>query len=143
MASNFTIVGQQRTVIVRSPTHVEDAQELHVVTHPHGVNFVRVLPLSAWHAGGAAKAVGPIAAHIEHIFASHPVVSAGAVQNVTANGLVVNAVEFVVHAGHTKAGDPEAHTATVEISVQELHDKQDFSHHFAPVMAALKAAADA
>lgn len=142
MAASFTVVAQQRTILVRSPTRVEDVQEIHAVTHPHSVTFVRYVPITAWKAKGAAALIAPIAERIEGLFHRWPILSAGAVQDVDGNGLITNGVEFVVHAGKAKSGDPEAHTATVTVPVQELVGEHDLGHLFAPVIEALQHVAE-
>src|SRR5207253_5157821 len=119
LAANYSVIAQQRTVLVRSPTRVEDVQEIHAVTHPHGVTFVRYVPIAAWRAKGIGPLIEPIAARIEGLFKRWPVVSAAAVQSVDQNGLITNGVEFIVHAGTDDLGDPEAHTAPVMVPVQE------------------------
>lgn len=143
MAATFTVIAQARTVLVRSPTLVEDVMEIHALTHPHGVGFVRDVPIAAWKAKGVKPLLQPIADHIEHIMDVRPVVSAGPVQNVNRSGLVINAVEFVVHARPDVGPDAALHTSTVTIPVQALHDHAAFDAYFNPVLDALDNAAKA
>lgn len=143
MAAGFTVIAQNRTVLVRSPTLVVDVVEIHAVTRPSGVTFVRAIPVATWQHGGVGAALQPIAEHIEHIMDSRPVLSAGAVQNVNRNGLVQNSVEFVVHARDTVGPNAALHVGTVTIPVQALHDQADFEAYFKPVLDALDAAAGA
>lgn len=141
MANAFQVVGQQRTVLVRSPSSVEDVMEIHAVTKPSGVGFVRDVLYTTWKAKGVGPLLQPIAEHIEHIMDVRPVVSAAPVQTVDANGLITNAVEFVVHARDTAGDRAQAMTSTVVIPVQALHDQADFASYFVPVLDALDAAA--
>lgn len=143
MAQAFTVIAQNRTVLVRSPTLVVDVVEVHAVTRPHGVTFVRAVPVATWQRGGVGAALEPIAEHIEHIMESRPVVSAGAVQSVNRNGLVQNAVEFVVHARDSAGPNAANMLGTVTIPVQALHDQPDFENYFKPVLDSLDAAAGA
>lgn len=143
MAGNFSVVGQNRTVLVRSPTLVVDVMEIHAVTRPHGVTFTRAIPIATWQHGGVGAAIGPIATHIEHIMDSRPVVSAGGIQEIGRNGLVQNAVEFIVHARPAVGPGAEQHQGRVVIPVQALHDLPDFEAYFKPVLDALDEAAGA
>jgi hypothetical protein len=143
VAQAFTVIAQNRTVLVRSPTLVVDVVEIHAVTRPHGVTFVRAIPVATWQHGGVAAALEPIAEHIEHIMAVRPVVSAGSVQRVNASGLVQNYVEFVVHARDSVGPNAVQQQGTVLIPVQALHDQPDFEAYFKPVLDALDAAATA
>jgi hypothetical protein len=143
VAGNFTVIAQNRTVLVRSPTLVVDVVEVHAVTRPHGVTFTRAIPVATWQRGGVGAALAPIAEHIEHIMDVRPVVSAGGVQNVGRNGLVSNAVEFIVHARDAVGPSAFQHQGRVLIPVQALFDQPDFEPYFKPVLDALDAAAGA
>lgn len=141
MAVHFAVTAQTQTVLVRSPTLVEDVIEIHAVTKPHGVTFVRDVPIAAWRAKGVGPLLEPIAAHIEHIMTSRPVLSAGAVQDLGTGGLIANYVDFVVHARKAPASTAQLQTATVRIPVQALHDRDEFESYFKPVLDALDATA--
>jgi hypothetical protein len=143
VAAGFTIDGQTRTVLVRSPTLVQDVVEIHAHTRPSNVSFVRAILYTTWKAHGVGAALAPIASHIEACMAKYPVVSGSAVQHVTAGGLITNYVEFVVTLPGTADDETPTQTATVQISVQNLHDLTNFDKYFNPVIAALVAAAGA
>jgi hypothetical protein len=143
VAGAFTVVAQNRTVLVRSPTLVVDVMEIHAITRPHGVTFTRAIPIATWQRGGTGAALAPIAEHIEHIMDVRPVVSAGGVQDVGRSGLVQNSVEFIVHARDSVGPGAEQHQGRVLIPVQALHDLNDFEAYFTPVLDALDDAAGA
>lgn len=138
MAKQYTVLAVNRTVEVRSPTLVEDVMEIHVLTKPSGVTFVRAVPYKTWAKSGAAGTIAIIAEHIEHTFSVRPaVVSAAAVQQVDQSGLLVNAVEFVVEVDPPTDDQPGPFQATVTIPVQALHDSDAFDKWFDPVIAQL------
>ncbi len=137
--AGFTIVSQHRTVLVRSQTLVEDVMELTATTTPSGVTFVRSIKYDVWHSGGARAALQPIADHIEAIMDSWPVVSGAAVQQVDASGLITNAVEFVLTLPGELASQAPAHTVSVDVPVQALHDQSDFGSYFNGPLQALQA----
>lgn len=138
MAADYTVIAQNRTVLVRSPTLVEDVEEVHAVTKPSGVTFVREVLYTTWQAGDSGPELETIAQSIEQIMRNHPVSSAGAVQDISSSGLLSNSVEFVVSIAGDVATAQGPMTATVTISVQNLHDLDDFSAFFAPVVSALE-----
>jgi hypothetical protein len=143
MAASFQVDGQQRTVLVRSPTLVIDVMEIHAHTRPSGVSFVRAIPYATWKAHGVGAALAPIATHIEGIMAKTYSVSGSAIQRVSQGGLITNYVQFVVTLPNTPADSTPSQTATVEISVQDLYDKTNFDSVINPVLAALEAAVGA
>jgi hypothetical protein len=143
MAAGFRVEGQNRTVLVRSPTLVEDAVEIHARATPSNIGFVRVILYSTWAKSGVKAALEPIADNIEQIVKNHNVVSGAPVQQVDASGLVSNFVEFIVTT-KAQAGSPSpTMTAPVRIPVQALHDLSGFESYFQPVEKALAAAAGA
>lgn len=144
MADNYEILATNRTVDVRSPTLVEDVEEVHVSTKPSGVTFVRLVPYKTFAAKGAGPSVEPIAAHIEHIMASRPhVVSGAAVQGVDQSGLLTNSVEFLVEYDDETGSRPGPFSDTVTIPVQTLYEETSFDHYFDPVVQRLAAEAAA
>jgi hypothetical protein len=135
MATDFSIQATNHTVEVRSPTLVEDVMEVHAITKPSGVTFVRAVPYKTWQAKGAGPALGVIAQHIEHIMAVRPhVVSGAAIQTVDQSGLLANAVEFVVEYQSADDSQPGPFHDTVVIPVQALHDDDTFDRFFDPVV---------
>lgn len=142
MPDHFDILAASRTVLVRSAQLTEDVEELHAITKPSGVTFVRDVPYAAYAAGGAHKALEPIALHIEHIMKSRPhVVSGASVQLVDAQGLLTNAVQFLVSYSGVDAGRAGPFQDTVTITVQVLHDRETFDTYFNPVVERLAALA--
>lgn len=142
MAKQYDVVATNRTVDVRSPTLVEDVEEVHALTKPSGVSFVRLVPYKTWQSKGAGPALAVIAEHIEHIFAARPhVVSGAAVQLVDQSGLLKNAVEFVVEIEGATDAQPGPFRDTVTIPVQALHDLDAFDSYFDPVVKQLTAQA--
>lgn len=139
MAADYTIQATNRTVDVRSPTLVEDVMEVHAITKPSGVTFVRLVPYTTWKTKGAGPAIGVIAQHIEHIMAVRPhVVSGAAIQTVGQSGLLANSVEFVVQVDGPTDSAPGPFRDTVTIPVQVLHDHDAFDSYFDPVIRRLE-----
>lgn len=139
MATNYSLLGSSRTVLVRSPTKVEDVEELQVVTKPSGVQFVRDIPYASWKDGSWPKGINTIASNIEHIFAARSHVIAGVpVQDVSPQGLITNAVQFLVRYTSDNGSNFDD---TVEIPVQVLHDQDTFDSYFDDVVKRLAAAA--
>lgn len=135
MADNYTVTAARRTVQVRSATLAEDVMEIHATTKPSGATFVRNVPYDTWKKKGAAGTIAVIATHIEHIFSVRPNVrSAAAIQEVGDNGLITNAVEFVVRLDPPSDDQPGPFQDTVSIPVQVLHDQDSYDAYFAPVL---------
>lgn len=143
MATDYTVVASNRTVLVRSATLTEDVEELHVVTKPSGVTFVRDVLYTVWKSGAWKAGIELIAQHIEHIFAVRPhVIAASGVQQVDAQGLISNAVEFIVSVDGTSDANPGPFQSTVTIPVQVLHDDDAFDSYFDATIASLTATAN-
>ena len=141
-AGNYKLLGSTRGVQQRTPTSAEDVEELEVATKPSGIKFVRNVPYASWTGGQWRADVSTIASHIEHILASRPhVVSGVPVQNVDGQGLITNAVEFLL--SYTAADGSGPFQDTVNIPVQALHDLDTFDKYFDPVVKVLAAAAEA
>ena len=136
-AAGVRVLAQNRTVLVRSPTVVEDAMEIAAQSTPSGIGFVRVILYTTWLQSGPKEPLQPIADHIEQIVANHPVVSGAPVQRVDASGLVSNWVEFQVTTKAQHGSPTPTMVAPVRIPVQALHDDTDFARYFAPVEHAL------
>lgn len=139
--ANYKLTGSIATTEMRSPTSAVAVEELTVSTRPTGVNFTRNVAETAWEAGTWKADVTKIAASIEHIFASRPhVISAGPVQLVDDQGLITNAVRFLVSYTATDGAGPFQDTVT--IPVQVLHDETAFDKYFDPVVKLLSDAAE-
>lgn len=143
MADQFIVLAQHRTVAVRSPTVVEDVEEITAQTKPSGVTFTRTVPYAVWHAQGASGLLEPIAERIEEILLKWPVSGGVGTQTLDPSGLVVNQVEFTVSINPPDPSQPGPMTATVSIPVQALYTDTDFARYFQPVVDALTATANA
>lgn len=137
---NYRVIGAVRTTQMRTPTSAQDVEELTVSTRPSGVNFVRNVPYQSFTAGTYHADLARIATHIEHILASRPhVIGASPVQTVDAQGLIRNAVQFLV--SYTAKDGTGPFQDTVNVPVQALHDDESFDAYFDPVVKVLAAAA--
>lgn len=140
--ADYTVLATNRTVDVRSPTLVEDVMEVHAITSPSGVTFVRLIPYKTFAAKGAGPSIAPIAEHIEAIMAARShVVSGAAVQGVDQSGLLTNSVEFVVEYDSADDNVPGPFSDTVTIPVQALYDQTTFDNYFDAVVQRLAAEA--
>lgn len=140
--ASYKLLGSERGVQQRTPTSAEDVEILEAATQPSGVRFVRNVPYAAFTSGKWRSDVATIASHIESILAARPhVVSGVPVQLVDQQGLITNAVEFLV--SYTADDGAGPFQDTVTISVQNLHDHDTFDHWFEPVVKVLAAAAKA
>lgn len=140
--ANYRLLGSERGVQQRTPTSAEDVEILEVATRPSGIRFVRNVPYPSFTGGKWRADVATIAGHIEHILASRPhVVSGAPVQLVDQQGLITNAVSFLVSYVADDGAGPFQDTVT--IPVQDLHDSDTFDKWFDPVVKVLAAAAAA
>lgn len=141
MAENFIVTAQRRTVQPRATGQIEDVEEITAQTVPSGVGFTRVIPYTVWAGGHVAEALTPIATNIETIMRKYPIVSAIPVQTVGGNALISNEVQFTVTIPSERGSPNPAHTTTVTVPVQVLHDATDFGSYFKPAISALEHAA--
>ena len=58
-AGTYTVVLQQRSTLVRSPTVVEDVEVIGVITSPSGIYFERAVPYANWLASSADPLIAP------------------------------------------------------------------------------------
>lgn len=141
-AANYKLLGSSRGVQQRTPTTAEDVEILEVATKPSGVKFVRNVPYASFKDGKWRADVTAIAGHIEHILASRPhVVSGAPVELIDQQGLLTNAVDFLV--SYTADDGAGPFQDDVVIPVQALHDDDSFDSYFDPVVKVLAAAAAA
>lgn len=141
MPENFTTTGQRRTVQAQPNGQAQDVVEVTARTIPSGIVFTRVIPFARWAEQGVEAALAPIAASIERIEQTYPIVSAAPVQDITAAGLVSNALQFVVTTEAERGQSSPAHTSTVVVPMQALYTGQGIEGYFAPVVDALEHAA--
>lgn len=140
--TNYRIIGAIRTTQMRTLSSAQDVEELTVSTKPSGVNFVRNVPYQAFTAGDYHGELATIAGHIEHILAARRhVIGASPVEDVLPNGLIRNAVQFLV--SYTAKDGTGPFQDTVTIPVQALHDESSFDAYFDPVVKRLADAAAA
>lgn len=134
MAEGFRVTGQRSTPWPDAQGRAQPAVELTVEALPSGIPFVRVVPLATWKQGGVAKDLGAIASSIAAITGKYPIASAAPYQTLDSQGHIVNAVEFVVTAAGEKGTANPAHSTTVTVPVQALHDQTDFAGTFGPAI---------
>jgi hypothetical protein len=139
-SANYKLIGSIATTEMRSPTSAIAVEELTVSTRPTGVIFVRNVPEATWVADTWRTSVATIAGNIEHIFAARPhVIAASPVQLVDDQGIITNAVRFLV--SYTADDGAGPFQDSVTIPVQALHDDKTFDKYFDPVVKRLAAAA--
>lgn len=96
MAASYSVVSQQRTVQVISPTLVRDVQQVGINTHPTGVYLEYPIDLIEWRATLGAGTLGAIAEQVEGMIANTPAVAASFLEDVDDNGLLVGFLDVVV-----------------------------------------------
>ena len=134
----FTVVTQQRSTLVRSPTVVEDVEIIGVVTSPSNVYFERAVPYQTWQENGAAVLISQIAQNIENVLAAGQASSAWFTQDIDPSGLIVNEVTFQVTLPPT-ATQYGPMTTNVAVTVQDLYQGTNYQAALAAALASLKA----
>lgn len=96
MAQSYSPATSHRSVQVLGPTQVADVQQAGFVTHPTGIYAEYPVPLPVWKDDRGAGLIEAIASGIEGLIASTAAVTGSYVQDLDANGLLVDYIEFVV-----------------------------------------------
>lgn len=96
MASNYSVISQNREVQVLGPTEVIDVEKVGIRTKPSGVYVEYPLPLKLWETRAGFDILGSLAAGIEQQISEGLAVGGSYVQDYDANNLLVDYVEMVV-----------------------------------------------
>src|SRR5437764_3200561 len=96
MAASFTVVYQNRDIEVLGPTIVRDVQRIGIVTHPTGIFAEWPVEWDLWVQGLANEDLQVLADAIEGLIAQGPAVDGSFTQDVGANGLVTDYIDFIV-----------------------------------------------
>lgn len=111
MAGNYSVVSQQKDVIVLGPTRVLDVQRVGFVTHPSGIYAEYSIDWQTWLASRGAGELGSIAGAIESLIATTAAVSATYVQDVTPNDLLADYLDVVVEYIPSNPAIPRQYTS--------------------------------
>jgi len=95
VAASYVTRGTHRTIQVIGGTAI-DVQEIDVTTIPHGVDFTRAVPYSAWQTNSEDSLIAPVAEAIESRLGDDFIGGAAFTQELGANQLLANAIEFTV-----------------------------------------------
>lgn len=115
MASSYTIETQRRSVQVLSSTNVLDVQVIGFNTLPSDVYVEMPVPYAAWKALQTDFFVGPFALEIEGWLATDGVAGASWVQDIDANGLLVDYIEFTLEVPPASTVQTGPMTTTVQV----------------------------
>lgn len=96
MAANYDLYPTYSTIQVLSPTLVQPIVDCPLRTKPSGVFFDYWVDQAVWDAGDAPALLEAVAAGVEHIMASQPVIAGVGSQHLDANGLLAQFVIFTV-----------------------------------------------
>jgi hypothetical protein len=107
MAANYTVVTQNREVMVLGPTEVMDVEKVGIATKPTGIYVEYPLPLSLWQTRAGFELLGSLAAGIEQQISSGLAVGGSYVQDYDVNNLLVDFCEFVVEYMPTDGRPPQ------------------------------------
>lgn len=116
------LIATRRTVLVRSATVVEDVEEITAETVRHGVTFIRYVPFAAFEQQGAMPLVAGIGYQIDSALDLDWVDAASFVQEVDAQGLITNAVEFTVSVPPPSLDQPGPFQSSTVIPLQVIRD---------------------
>ncbi len=118
MARHYSPLGSHRDIQVLSPTLVVDVERVSGSTIPHNVTFERVVPLTIFGTASADAYIDELAVAIEQRLDSGLADAASFTQDVDANGLVTDAIEFVVSVmGGDAQPFPFSTTVTVPVTL--------------------------
>lgn len=107
MASNYTVVSQNREVQVLGPTEVIDVEKVGISTRPTGIYVEYPLPLVLWQTRAGFEILGSLAAGIEQQVSEGLAVGGSYVQDYDANNLLVDYVEMIVEYMPTDGRPPQ------------------------------------
>ena len=139
-AGTYTVVLQQRSTLVRSPTVVEDVEVIGVITSPSGIYFERAVPYANWLASSADPLIAPISGRIEQIIGAGTADTAWFTQDVDPSGLIINQMTFQVSIPAT-ATSYGPMTTNVIVTIQDLYNGTGYQAAFTAAVAALNAIA--
>ena len=118
MAASYTSLGSHRDIQVLGPTQVIDVERVAAVTVPSGVYFERIVPLTIFQGGDPGAYIAELADAIEQRIQGGVATTAAFAQDVDANGLVQDVIEFVIEiAGPPEGGGTFSTTASVPVSL--------------------------
>lgn len=96
MASNYDLLTTNSSVQVLSPTLTQPVIDATVKSKPSGVIFDYWIDETTWKAGEGPVLLENVAAGVEHIMASEPVIAGVGSQQLDAGGLLAQFVTFTV-----------------------------------------------
>lgn len=134
------IVGNRRDLEVRSSTSALDVEVIQFETVGHGVYCERIVPYQSFLENSFAPLIAPVATAIEYALDHGFADAAAFAQDVGANGLIVNAIDFTVSVPGTLT-QPGPFTTFVRVTVEDLFTSADWQTTINNTKAQLKAAA--
>ena len=114
MAANYDLGPTASSVQVLSPTLVQPIVDCPIRTKPSGVILNYWIDKATWDAGLGPALLENVAAGVEHIMSSQPVIGAAGSQQLDANGLLSQFVTFIV--AYTPPGSTLG-AATLDVDV--------------------------
>ena len=118
MAESYTPLGSHRDIQVLSPSQVIDVERVAGATVPSGIYFERVVPLTIFGTSAATDYVNELATAIEQRISSGLADTAAFAQDVDANGLVQDVIEFVISIpGPPEGGGTFSTTVSVPVNL--------------------------
>lgn len=113
----FQPLDSYRTVKVLSATDVVDVQYVSAISLPSGFGFAYAVPYDSWVSGAGNGLLDVIATQLEQIGSNGQMVASSPVQDLDANGLLVDYVAAVVEYSQAAQGLPPLQ-GTANIPVQ-------------------------
>src|SRR6266536_2493064 len=107
MAGNYSVVTQNREVLVLGPTEVIDVEKVGILTKPTGIYVEYPLPLVLWQTRAGFEILGSLASGIEQQVSEGLAVGGSYVQDYDENNLLVDFVDMVVQYVPTDGRPPQ------------------------------------
>ena len=107
MAGNYSVVTQNREVLVLGPTEVIDVEKVGILTKPTGIYVEYPLPLVLWQTRAGFEILGSLASGIEQQVSEGLAVGGSYVQDYDENNLLVDFVDMVVQYVPTDGSPPQ------------------------------------
>lgn len=120
MADVYYVIDSYKSIQVLSPTTVSDVQYVTIATIPTQITLTYPMEYAVWKKGPPYDQLNAMAQELENLVTNYHVVAGSAVQDLDANGLLVDYVDLIVEYVQPTAGLPPLQ-GTVSIPVSLIY----------------------
>jgi len=127
MAANYVVLDSYKTVQVLSQQTVQDVQYVTAASLPTRITYSWAMPYEIWTAGpGSWTVLGAIATEFENLVTYEHVIAGSAVQDLDANGLLVDYTDVIVQYDRSAQGLPPLEgTVSIPIALIVLLEAEE------------------